>query len=112
MAVLRVPHPFTRYIFCDENAKAIEALSRRADRIEQETGRNLEFDHSADVNQLKSLGPSRDDSIERKASRLSTIVGTVEHLAAIQPTLVVDGNGVGRLRPATIGLPQNAVLQT
>lgn len=36
MAVLRVPKPFTQYVFCDENARAIEALRARAAHLERE----------------------------------------------------------------------------
>lgn len=58
-------------------------------------GRNPEAARFAFDHELKSLGPSGDDAVERKAGGLTPLHGRVEEFAIGCPTGVVHGDKVG-----------------
>lgn len=63
MSVLRLPHPFTHYIFVDSNERCVEALSQRVATVPDRNVRVIHGDVSATAAEVRralpSFGPGR-----------------------------------------------------
>lgn len=103
--------------FDNESQVRFRRNARSAVCAVSEIPRNVEFDHSALVDQLQAFRPAWNDTVQRKRSRRTATIGTVELFAigrivsAREPALVVNRYFVRRGRRFSVALAANSVLE-
>lgn len=69
------------------------------------------MDLSALLHELDSLGPTRDDAVQREGDRLITLVGAVEFLPVDRGATIVNQHGIGGLGALAVTFRDHLVLQ-
>src|SRR5258706_431259 len=73
---------------------------------------DFQLNHSPFADQLHSFGPAGDNFLERERGGFSSIVGTVELLAAVEPAPIMQDDSIVIARLAAFGLSENPVIES